>query len=135
MLHHLDFFICPLRLFCFKLGIKNIGQVERRPKILLQCVALYVHVTQNKEVGIQKDDSFKTSLGLAKSILLKSLYEQLEFPIDDCEDEDDDDDGGGNDDDSDLDNGDGKDDDDGDDSDGNDDDKVGPARSILLKTL
>ena len=53
----------------------------------------------------------------------------MEFPIDDSEDEDDGDDGGGNDDDSDLDNG------DGDDSDGNDDDKVGPARSILLKTL
>ena len=36
--------------------------MERRPKILLQCVALYVHVTQNKEVGIQKDDSSKTPL-------------------------------------------------------------------------
>ena len=58
-----------------------------------------------------------------------SRVDQLEFPIDDSEDEDDGDDGGGNDDHSDLDNG------DGDDSDGNDDDKVGPARCILLKTL
>ena len=36
VLHHLDFFICPFRLFCFNNGMKNVGEVEKRSKILFQ---------------------------------------------------------------------------------------------------